>query len=87
MTADVDDQSLFRALTTSSTILLKTGLFFSKSYLNYLFIFIKRWNVWTFRRLEIDKTDTEEIYNEWTLSFEQLEAAMNAETSVVTGLN
>jgi hypothetical protein len=42
MTADVDDQSLFRALTTSSTILLKTGLFFSKSYLNYLFIFIKR---------------------------------------------
>ena len=28
MTGDVDDENLFRALTTSSTILLKTGLFF-----------------------------------------------------------
>jgi hypothetical protein len=37
-----------------------------------------------YRRLEVDDTNTEEIDNEWTLSFEQLEAAMNAETSVVT---
>lgn len=27
MTGDVDDENLFRALTTSSTILLKTGMF------------------------------------------------------------
>jgi hypothetical protein len=34
-----------------------------------------------YRRLEVD---SEETNNEWTLSFEQLEAAMNAETSIVT---
>jgi len=28
MTGDVNDEILFRALTTSSTILLKTGLYF-----------------------------------------------------------
>ncbi|UJR21588.1 hypothetical protein I4U23_024670 [Adineta vaga] len=62
MTGDVDDENLFRALTTSSTILLKTGEM-SRPY----------------RRLETDETT-----NEWTLSFEQLEAAMNAESSIVT---
>jgi len=36
-----------------------------------------------YRRLEVDEKNSEEINNEWTLSFEQLEAAMNAETSVV----
>jgi hypothetical protein len=34
-----------------------------------------------YRRLEVD---SEETNNEWTLSFEQLEAAMNAEASIVT---
>ena len=37
-----------------------------------------------YRRLEVDTKVSEEPDNEWTLSFEQLEAAMNAETSVVT---
>jgi hypothetical protein len=37
-----------------------------------------------YRRLELPNTDSEETDNEWTLSFEQLEAAMNAEASVVT---
>ena len=67
MTGDVDDENLFRALTTSSTILLKTGEM-CKPY----------------RRLDVDETNSEEVNNEWTLSFEQLEAAMNAEASIVT---
>ncbi|CAF1052748.1 unnamed protein product [Adineta steineri] len=66
MTGDVDDENLFRALTTSSTILLKTGEM-CKPY----------------RRLEGDTANSEETINEWTLSFEQLEAAMNAEASIV----
>ena len=37
-----------------------------------------------YRRLDGDTKTCEEVDNEWTLSFEQLEAAMNAETSVVT---
>lgn len=38
-----------------------------------------------YRRLETENTgDAEEPTDEWTLSFEQLEAAMNAETSIVT---
>jgi hypothetical protein len=37
-----------------------------------------------YRRLEVDTKVSEEPDNEWTLSFEQLEAAMNAEASVVT---
>lgn len=38
-----------------------------------------------YRRLETDETTaTTEIDPEWTLSFEQLEAAMNAEASIVT---
>jgi hypothetical protein len=39
MTGDVDDENLFRALTTSSTILLKTGsyLSLSKFVLNIFF--------------------------------------------------
>jgi hypothetical protein len=39
MTGDVDDENLFRALTTSSTILLKTGLFILLFKLTYLFFF------------------------------------------------
>ncbi|CAF1035573.1 unnamed protein product [Adineta steineri] len=66
MTGDVDDETLFRALTTSSTILLKTGEM-CKPY----------------RRLEGDTASSEETINEWTLSFEQFEAAMNAEASIV----
>ncbi|CAF1266589.1 unnamed protein product [Rotaria sordida] len=67
MTSDVDDENLFRALTTSSTILFKTGEM-CKPY----------------RRLEVDNKNIEQTDNEWTLSFEQFEAAMNAETSIVT---
>ncbi|CAF1392144.1 unnamed protein product [Adineta ricciae] len=67
MTGDIDDEDLFRALTTSSTILLKTGEM-SKPY----------------RGLETDDSHSEETTNEWTLSFEQLEGSMNAETSIVT---
>lgn len=37
-----------------------------------------------YRRLETDESSTEEVNPEWTLSFEQLEAAMNAEASIVT---
>jgi len=37
MTGDVDDENLFRALTTSSTILLKTGLFFFEILLKLIF--------------------------------------------------
>lgn len=33
-----------------------------------------------YRRLDLEEVDN----NEWTLSFEQLEAAMNAESSIVT---
>jgi hypothetical protein len=67
MTGDADDENLFRALTTSSTILLKTGEM-CKPY----------------RRLDVDDSTSEDVNNEWTLSFEQLEAAMNAEASIVT---
>lgn len=37
-----------------------------------------------YRRLEVDENNSVENDNEWTLSFEQLEAAMHAETSLVT---
>ncbi|CAF0721766.1 unnamed protein product [Adineta ricciae] len=67
MTSDTDDEDLLRALTTSSTILLKTGEM-SKPY----------------RGLETEGSHSEETTNEWTLSFEQLEGPMNAETSIVT---
>lgn len=36
-----------------------------------------------YRRLETDESSNEEVDPEWTLSFEQLEAAMNAEASIV----
>ena len=36
-----------------------------------------------YRRLETDEQPGEEVNPEWTLSFEQLEAAMNAEASIV----
>lgn len=61
MTGDVHDEELFRALTTSSTILLKTGEM-CKPY----------------RRFD-DESD-----EQWTLSFEQFEASMNAETSIIS---
>ncbi|CAF3415812.1 unnamed protein product [Rotaria sp. Silwood1] len=67
MTSDVDDENLFRALTTSSTVLFKTGEM-CKPY----------------RGLEVDNKNTDQTDNEWTLSFEQFEAAMNAETPIVT---
>ncbi len=87
MTGDVDDENLFRALTTSSTILLKTGLFlFSETLFKptVSFFFLQGEMCKPYRRLEVADTNSEEINNEWTLSFEQLEAAMNAETSIVT---
>ncbi|CAF3906161.1 unnamed protein product [Rotaria sp. Silwood2] len=67
MTSDADDENLFRALTTSSTVLFKTGEM-CKPY----------------RGLEVDNKNTEPTDNEWTLSLEQFEAAMNAETPIVT---
>ncbi|CAF4833627.1 unnamed protein product [Rotaria socialis] len=67
MSGAVDDENLFRALATSSTILLKMG--------------------------EICKPPPPEedensgtLIDEWTVSFEQFEAAMNAETCLVTWL-
>ncbi|CAF1436530.1 unnamed protein product [Rotaria magnacalcarata] len=67
MSGAVDDENLFRALATSSTILLKMG--------------------------EICKPPPPEedensgtLIDEWTISFEQFEAAMNAETCLVTWL-
>lgn len=42
MTGDVDDENLYRALTTSSTILLKTGLFLLKFLFQLTFCFIQK---------------------------------------------
>ncbi|CAF4497386.1 unnamed protein product [Rotaria socialis] len=67
MTSAADDENLFHALTTSSTILFKTGEM-CKPY----------------RGLEDDNENSDETNNQWTLSFEQFSAAMNAETPIVT---
>ena len=83
MTGDINDEDLFRALTTSSTILLKTGLHFLFNFRLNNFSF-KGEMCKPYRRLEVDNSNSEETDNEWTLSFEQLEAAMNAETTIVT---
>ncbi|CAF0826405.1 unnamed protein product [Rotaria sp. Silwood1] len=67
MTGAIDDENLFKALTTSSTLLLKMGEMCKSPP----------------HQVEIDD-NKKEIENEWTISFEQFEAAMNAETCLVT---
>ncbi|CAF3404201.1 unnamed protein product [Rotaria sp. Silwood1] len=67
MTGAIDDENLFKALTTSSTLLLKMGEMCKSPP----------------HQVEIDD-NKKEIENEWTITFEQFEAAMNAETCLVT---
>ncbi|CAF4493213.1 unnamed protein product, partial [Rotaria sp. Silwood2] len=62
MTGATDDEDLFKALTTSTTLLLKMGEMCKSP-----------------RQVETNETE-----NEWTISFEQFEAAMNAESCLVT---
>ena len=82
MTGDADEENLFRALTTSSTILLKIGLHaLSVSLHRSSIVFQIGEMCKPYRRL--DESPSEVADGEWTLSFEQLEAAMNAEASLV----
>lgn len=82
MTNDADEENLFRSLTTSSTILLKTG----KN--QRLIVLLRKKEIFSsgemckpYRRLDSSAISTGE--SEWTLSFEQLEAAVNAESCLV----
>ncbi|CAF0924420.1 unnamed protein product [Rotaria sordida] len=68
MTGAANEENLFRALATSSTLLLKMGEICKSSP----------------RQVETNDTTTNEMENEWIINFEQFEATMNAETCLVT---
>ena len=83
MSGTTNDDVLSRSLATSSTLLLKMGSFLILLYLSYGYCFILKGEMCkSCRSIEIEN-EIDEINNQWTISFEQFDAGMNAETPLV----
>lgn len=84
MTGEHEDENLFKALTTSSTLLLQMGLillfFFLPSI--YYFVFVLGEMSKPYRLIEIDDGSDQTIYD-WTTTFEQLETSLRAELGLI----